>query len=69
MACLYKIRSLKFLVVLGDRKSPAEFAALLEKAYGGGFETERQGSLSDLYEKLESVRSKDPTNVRAYIGL
>ncbi|KAI0168334.1 nmrA-like family protein [Pestalotiopsis sp. NC0098] len=54
---------------LGDRKSIHQIADEFAEVYGKRPVLERRGSLEDLYNTMQAVYQKDPTNVYAYIAL
>jgi len=56
-------------VVLGDRKSPKEFAQLYERVYGQSLTLERNGSLEDLDALKNRTREENPDDMRKWMGM
>jgi len=54
---------------LGDKKNIHEIAQAMKKAYGFAPRLQREGSLDELYSKMQSLLAKDQTNVYPWLPL
>ena len=57
------------IAVLGDRKSIKQIADEFYQVYGEKPKLERLGSIEDLYDTMQGVFQKDPSNIFAYLAL
>lgn len=55
--------------VLGDKKNIYEIAQAIKNAYGFTPKLQREGSLDDLYNTMQSSFKKEPSNVYAWLAL
>ncbi|KAM0706072.1 hypothetical protein Q7P35_006620 [Cladosporium inversicolor] len=55
--------------VLGDRKNIHEIAVAFEKAYGIEPILQREGSIDELYARMQKLIAEDPANVYAWLPL
>lgn len=55
-------------LVLGDRASTMEIAAMVKDTYGIDPKVERLGSLHDLFKEMTELRAKNPDNMWAWVG-
>ncbi|GAB7336768.1 hypothetical protein MBLNU13_g10860t1 [Cladosporium sp. NU13] len=54
---------------LGDRKSIREIAQALEKAYGFKPKLQREGSIDELFARMQELFAQDPSNVYEWLAL
>jgi hypothetical protein len=55
--------------VLGDKKNIREIAKAMKEAYGFEPRLQHEGSLDELYARMQSLFAKDPANVYAWLPL